>query len=53
MEEILLKIDELAKYHDQVSPDLIREKDIKPGLRNADGTGGGGGNHLQRAGGWL
>ncbi|MDX9762083.1 MAG: citrate synthase [Desulfomonilia bacterium] len=39
MEEILLKIDELAKYHDQVSPDLIREKDIKPGLRNADGTG--------------
>jgi len=39
MEEILLKIDELAKYHDKISPDLIREKDIKPGLRNADGTG--------------
>ena len=39
MEEILLKIDELAKYHDQVSPDLIRAKDIKLGLRNTDGTG--------------
>lgn len=39
MEEILLKIDELAKYHDQVSPELIRAKDIKLGLRNVDGTG--------------
>ncbi|HNU73289.1 MAG: Citrate synthase [Deltaproteobacteria bacterium ADurb.BinA179] len=39
MEEILLKIDELAKYHDQVSPELIKAKDIKLGLRNADGSG--------------
>ena len=39
MDEILLKIDELAKYHDQVSPELIRAKDIKHGLRNTDGTG--------------
>lgn len=39
MDEILFKIDELAKYHDQVSPELIGAKDIKLGLRNADGTG--------------
>jgi citrate synthase len=39
MEEILIKINELANYHDQVSPELIKEKDIKLGLRNADGTG--------------
>ena len=39
MEEILLKIEELEKYHDQVSPELVIEKDVKMGLRNADGTG--------------
>ena len=39
MDEIVLKIDKLANYHDQVSPELIREKDIKLGLRNTDGTG--------------
>lgn len=39
MEEILLKIEELEKYHDRVSPELITGKDIKMGLRNADGTG--------------
>ncbi|HOO38220.1 MAG TPA: citrate synthase [Deltaproteobacteria bacterium] len=39
MEEILLKIEELENYHDQVSPELIIEKDVKMGLRNADGTG--------------
>ena len=39
MDEIVEKINELAKYHDRVSPELIRAKDIKLGLRNADGTG--------------
>ncbi|HOO46475.1 MAG TPA: citrate synthase [Deltaproteobacteria bacterium] len=39
MEEILLKIENLENYHDQVSPELIKEKDIKLGLRNSDGTG--------------
>lgn len=39
MDEILKKIDELAIYHDKVSPDLVKSKDIKLGLRNADGTG--------------
>ena len=39
MEEILFRIEELEKYHDQVSPELIIEKNVKKGLRNADGTG--------------
>ena len=39
MEEILLKIEELENYHDQVSPELVKEKNVKMGLRNADGTG--------------
>ncbi len=39
MEEILNKIDALALSHDAISPELIRKKNIKLGLRNADGTG--------------
>ena len=39
MEEILAKIDALALSHDTVSPEFIRKKNIKLGLRNADGTG--------------
>ncbi|HPC47175.1 MAG TPA: citrate synthase, partial [Deltaproteobacteria bacterium] len=39
MEHIVKKINELARYHDEVSPDLVKAKDIKLGLRNADGTG--------------
>lgn len=39
MEEILAKIDTLALSHDTVSPEFIRKKNIKLGLRNADGTG--------------
>jgi citrate synthase len=39
MEEILAKINDLALSHDTVSPELIRKKNIKLGLRNADGTG--------------
>ena len=39
MESILKKIEELALTHDKVSPDLIKEKNVKLGLRNYDGTG--------------
>jgi citrate synthase len=39
MEEILKKINALALSHDVIPPELIREKNIKLGLRNADGTG--------------
>ena len=39
MEEIIKKIDELTRHHDEVSPELIKAKDIKLGLRNPDGTG--------------
>jgi citrate synthase len=39
MESILKKIEDLALSHDKISPQLIREKDIKLGLRNPDGTG--------------
>ena len=39
MEHIIQKIHALARYHDNVSPDLIKAKDIKLGLRNSDGTG--------------
>ena len=39
MEHIIQKIHALARYHDEVSPELIKAKDIKLGLRNSDGTG--------------
>ncbi|NLV68657.1 MAG: citrate synthase [Spirochaetes bacterium] len=39
MDKILEKIKHLSLQHDKVSPDVIREKDIKLGLRNPDGTG--------------
>ncbi len=39
MEHIIEKIYTLARYHDKVSPELIKAKDIKLGLRNSDGTG--------------
>ena len=39
MEEFIKKIHALARYHDEVSPELVKAKDIKLGLRNADGTG--------------
>ena len=39
MEEFIKKIHALAQYHDEVSPELVKAKDIKLGLRNADGTG--------------
>lgn len=39
MDKILEKIKHLSLQHDKVSPEVIREKDIKLGLRNPDGTG--------------
>ena len=39
MDDIIRKIDDLARYHNEVSPELVRARDIKLGLRNADGTG--------------
>jgi citrate synthase len=39
MKNIISKIDELARHHNEVSPDLVKAKDIKLGLRNSDGTG--------------
>ncbi len=39
MEEIINKIQSLAMSHDQLTPQMINEKDIKLGLRNPDGTG--------------
>lgn len=39
MEKILEKIKDLTLTHDKISPEIIKEKDIKLGLRNPDGTG--------------
>ncbi|HOJ13462.1 MAG TPA: citrate synthase [Deltaproteobacteria bacterium] len=39
MENIVKKIQDLARYHNEVSPELVKAKDIKLGLRNEDGTG--------------
>jgi len=39
MEKILEKIKRLTLQHDHISPEIIREKDIKLGLRNPDGSG--------------
>jgi citrate synthase len=39
MEKILSKLNRLIMLHDQISPEVIKEKNVKLGLRNADGTG--------------
>jgi citrate synthase len=39
MNSILSKIEKLTVMHDRLTPELIREKDVKPGLRNPDGSG--------------
>ncbi|HOQ12137.1 MAG TPA: citrate synthase [Spirochaetota bacterium] len=39
MDKILKKIEKLTLEHDYISPEIIKEKDIKLGLRNQDGTG--------------
>ena len=39
MESVLKIIQQLALKHDKISPDLVKAKNIKLGLRNEDGTG--------------
>ncbi|MHB8881389.1 MAG: citrate synthase [Thermodesulfovibrionales bacterium] len=39
MEAILKKIEDLAILHDKIDPKIVKEKNIKLGLRNEDGTG--------------
>lgn len=39
MEKIFAKFNELIIEHDKISPDVIEEKNVKLGLRNADGSG--------------
>lgn len=39
MKNILSRIHALARHHNEVSPELVKAKDIKLGLRNSDGTG--------------
>ncbi len=39
MEITMKKVQELALLHDKVDPRIVKEKNIKLGLRNADGTG--------------
>ncbi len=36
---IVKKIEKLSVLHDKIAPAIIKEKDVKLGLRNADGTG--------------
>jgi len=39
LQNVLKIIQNLALEHDKIPPDLVREKNIKLGLRNEDGTG--------------
>jgi len=39
MDNVLQKIEELTLAHDTISPEVIKAKNVKLGLRNADGTG--------------
>ena len=39
MENVLKIIQKLALKHDKISPELVKSKNIKLGLRNEDGTG--------------
>ncbi len=39
MQNILKRIEKLALLNDYLTPEIIREKDVKPGLRNPDGSG--------------
>ena len=39
MEDILRKVEELTVLHDIISPEMIKDKKIKIGLRNRDGSG--------------
>ncbi|MBI4844045.1 MAG: citrate synthase [Nitrospirae bacterium] len=39
MENVLRKVEELALLHDKIDPKIVKEKNIKLGLRNQDGSG--------------
>ncbi len=39
MESVLKRVEELALLHDRIDPEIVREKNIKLGLRNEDGSG--------------
>ena len=39
MDRVLRKVEELALLHDTIDPKIVREKNIKLGLRNQDGSG--------------
>jgi citrate synthase len=39
MERIMKKVEQLALMHDRIDPRIVKEKNIKLGLRNEDGTG--------------
>ena len=39
MQNVLTLIEKLSLEHNKISPELVREKNIKLGLRNEDGTG--------------
>ena len=39
MDTILTKIQELVLLHDKIDPKIVKEKNIKLGLRNEDGSG--------------
>jgi citrate synthase len=39
MDAVLKKVQELALLHDKIDPKTVKEKNIKLGLRNEDGTG--------------
>ena len=39
MDTILTKIQELALLHDKIDSKIVKEKNIKLGLRNEDGSG--------------
>ncbi len=39
MESVLKRVEELALLHDKIDPEIVREKNIKLGLRNEDGSG--------------
>jgi len=39
MEKVLKKVEDLALLHDRIDPKIVKEKNIKLGLRNQDGSG--------------
>ncbi|MBI4848431.1 MAG: citrate synthase [Nitrospirae bacterium] len=39
MESVLKKVEELALLHDRIDPKIVKERNIKLGLRNEDGSG--------------